>query len=166
MTQYKDYVFNAAVDKTLWNLAVREFGDGYKWTNFQVERPAGSGTFVTVTEAFAQSMRNGDKLRIPVNDAPVFDGLLTVTASDGVNVRDRANYTGNILYYDKDTKGWTFSYKTSSVTRDDAHRRVWVEVALYHPVNGYSSGWLPVSGPQDPVHNTGAIEDWVSPHIG
>jgi len=94
-----------------------------------------------------------------------FDGMLTVTATNGVNIRDQPNYSGNILYLDDNTKGVTYSYRTNSVTYDDAHRRTWVEVSLYYPINGHSTGWLPVSGPQNPVNNTGAIVDWVTPHI-
>lgn len=94
-----------------------------------------------------------------------FNGLLTVTAYNGVNIRDQSNYSGNILVRDDYTKGVTYSYRTNSVTYDDTHRRTWVEVSLYNPVNGHSTGWLPVSGPQDPINNTGVIVDWVTPHI-
>jgi hypothetical protein len=63
------------------------------------------------------------------------------------------------------TKGRTFSYRTNSVTRDDAHLRTWVEVVISQTANGYTTGWLPVSGPQDYLNHTGPIEDWVTPHI-
>jgi LysM repeat protein len=101
----------------------------------------------------------------PPPTSSYFDGLLTVTAINGVNIRNRPNYDGNILLVDDKTKGVTFSFRRNSVTYDDAHRRTWVEVSLYYPINGHSSGWLPVSGPQDPINNTGAIVDWVTPHI-
>ena len=94
-----------------------------------------------------------------------FNGLLTVTAYNGVNIRDQPNYSGSILVRDDYTKGVTYSYRTNSVTYDDAHRRTWVEVSLYQSINGRSTGWLPVSGPQDPINNTGSIVDWVTPHI-
>ena len=101
----------------------------------------------------------------PPPTSSYFDGLLTVTAINGVNIRNQPNYDGNILLVDDYTKGVTYSYRTNSATYDDAHRRVWVEVALHQSINGYSSGWLPVSGPEDPINNTGAIVDWVTPHI-
>jgi LysM repeat protein len=94
-----------------------------------------------------------------------FSGLLTVTAYNGVNIRDQASYSGSILVRDDFTKGVTYSYRPNSVTYDNAHRRTWVEVNLYNPVNGHSTGWLPVSGPTDPINNTGSIVDWVTPHI-
>jgi len=92
-----------------------------------------------------------------------FDGQLTVTAYNGVNIRDQPNYSGAIVVRDDNTRGVTYYYRTNSVTHDDSHRRIWVEVSLN--VYGHASGWLPVSGPEDPINNTGSIVDWVTPHI-
>ena len=101
----------------------------------------------------------------PPTNVPNFDGLLTVTAIKGVNIRDQPNYDGKILLADDYTKNKTFSYRTNSVTKDDAHRRIWVEVVISQSANGYTTGWLPVSGPQDYLNHTGPIQDWVTPHI-
>jgi len=97
--------------------------------------------------------------------APNFDGLLTVIAAKGVNIRDQPNYDGKIVLADDHTKGMSYYYRTNSVTKDDAHRRTWVEVIISQSANGYTTGWLPVSGPQDYLNHTGPIEDWVTPHI-
>jgi hypothetical protein len=113
------------------------------------------------------------KLLLPA-DPPVsppassdFDGQITVIASWGVNIRDQGDHQkGSYIGIPQEsTKGKTYNYKKNSVTKRDAHQRVWVEVSLTPPVNGHSTGWLPVNGPQDAMHNTGPIEDWVSPHI-
>lgn len=101
----------------------------------------------------------------PPASVPNFDGFLTVIAGKGVNIRNQPNYNGKILLADDYTKGVTFSYRTNSVTKDDAHRRIWVEVVISQSANGYTTGWLPVSGPQDYLNHTGPIEDWVTPHI-
>ena len=106
----------------------------------------------------------------PVVNPPVpapsnFDGILTVIATKGVNIRDQPNYTGRIVYRDDYTIGKTFYYRTNSVTKDETYRRTWVEVVFAQTSNGYSTGWLPVSGPQDYLNHTGPILDWVTPHI-
>ena len=101
----------------------------------------------------------------PPAQAPYFDGILTVIAFKGVNIRNQPNYDGKILLADDFTKGVTFYYRTNSITKDDAHRRTWVEVVISQSANGYTTGWLPVSGPQDYLNHTGPIEDWVTPHI-
>jgi LysM repeat protein len=101
----------------------------------------------------------------PPAQAPSFDGLLTVIAAKGVNIRNQPNYDGKILLADDYTKGVSYYYRTNSVTKDDAHRRTWVEVVISQSANGYTTGWLPVSGPQDYLNHTGPIEDWVTPHI-
>ncbi len=101
----------------------------------------------------------------PPTNVPNFDGYLTVTAGKGVNIRNQPNYDGKILLADDYTKGVSFAYRTNSVTRDDVHRRTWVEVVISQSSTGYTTGWLPVSGPQDYLNHTGPIEDWVTPHI-
>jgi hypothetical protein len=101
----------------------------------------------------------------PVPAPAEFDGTLTVIAIEGVNIRDQPSYKGKILYRDDYTKGKTFYYKKSSVTKDDTYLRVWVEVVFAQSSGGYSIGWLPVSGPQDFLNHTGPIQDWVTPHI-
>lgn len=97
----------------------------------------------------------------PPVQAPNFDGLLTVIAAKGVNIRDKPNYDGKIVLADDYTKGKSYYYRTNSVTKDEAHRRTWVEVVISQS----ATGWLPVSGPQDYLNHTGPIEDWVTPHI-
>ena len=101
----------------------------------------------------------------PPSQAPYFDGLLTVTAIKGVNIRDIPNYDGNIVLADDYTKCKSYYYRTNSVTIDDVHRRTWVEVVVSQSASGYTTGWLPVSGPKDYLNHTGPIEDWVTPHI-
>jgi LysM repeat protein len=101
----------------------------------------------------------------PSAQAPGFDGLLTVTAIKGVNIRDIPNYDGKIVLADDYTKCKSYYYRTNSVTVDDAHRRTWVEVVISQSANGYTTGWLPVSGPKDYLNHTGPIENWVTPHI-
>jgi LysM repeat protein len=104
---------------------------------------------------------------VPPPPAPVpnFDGILTVTALKGVNIRNQPNYDGKILLADDFTKGVTFRYRTNSVTKDVAHLRTWVEVVISQSASGYTTGWLPVSGPHDYLNHIGPIEDWVTPHI-
>jgi len=94
-----------------------------------------------------------------------FDGTLTVIATAGVNIRSQPVYTANILLSDDYTKGQTYYYRTNSVTYDAASRRTWVQVVYAQTSSGYSTGWLPVSGPQDYHNQTGPILDWVTPHI-
>lgn len=94
-----------------------------------------------------------------------FDGVLTVTARKGVNIRNQPSYAGKIVLADDHTKGRTFYYRTNSVTYDATYRRTWVEVVVSQTSTGYTTGWLPVSGPQDYLNHTGVIEDWVTPHI-
>lgn len=102
----------------------------------------------------------------PPTTAPAgFDGVLTVTAGKGVNIRDTNSYTGKILVADDYTKGVTYYYKTNTVNYEPSSLRTWVEVVISQTSTGYTTGWLPVSGPQDYIHNTGPIEDWVTPHI-
>lgn len=101
----------------------------------------------------------------PPVSAPGFEGVLTVIATEGVNIRDQPVYTGKIVYRDDFTKGMTYYYRTNSVTKDETHRRTWVEVVYAQTSSGYSTGWLPVSGPQDFLNHTGPIQDWVTPHI-
>ena len=101
----------------------------------------------------------------PPAQAPNFDGLLTVIAGKGVNIRNQPNYDGKIVLADDYTKGKSFYYRTNSVTKDDAHLRTWVEVVISQSASGYTTGWLPVSGPQDYLNHIGPIEDWVTPHI-
>lgn len=101
----------------------------------------------------------------PPPSAPNFDGVLTVTARNGVNIRNQPSYTGKILLVDDHTIGKTFYYRTNSVTYDATYRRTWVEVVISQTSTGYTTGWLPVSGPQDYRNHTGPIEDWVTPHI-
>lgn len=101
----------------------------------------------------------------PPVSAPNFDGTLTVVAGLGVNIRSQPNYSSSIVLADDYTKGKTFYYRTNSVTKDDASKRVWVEVVISQTATGFTTGWLPVSGPQDYIHHTGPIEDWVTPHI-
>lgn len=94
-----------------------------------------------------------------------FEGVLTVTALKGVNIRSQPSYTAKILVADDYTKGDTYYYRTNSVTYDTASRRTWVEVIISQSSSGVTTGWLPVSGPQDYLNHTGPIEDWVTPHI-
>lgn len=101
----------------------------------------------------------------PPVSAPGFDGVLTVTAGKGVNIRNQPSYTGKIVLADDYTKGKTYYYRTNSVTYDATYRRTWVEVVISQTSTGYTTGWLPVSGPQDYLNHTGPIEDWVTPHI-
>lgn len=102
----------------------------------------------------------------PVTTPPAnFDGVLTVIAGLGVNIRIQPSYAGKIVVADDYTRGVTYYYRKNSVTRDDTYRRVWVEVVISQTATGYSTGWLPVSGPQDYLNHTGPIEDWVTPHI-
>jgi len=101
----------------------------------------------------------------PPVTAPNFDGTLTVVAGLGVNIRSQPNYSSSIVLADDYTKGKTFFYRTNSVTKDATYKRVWVEVVISQTATGFTTGWLPVSGPQDYIHHTGPIEDWVTPHI-
>ncbi len=94
-----------------------------------------------------------------------FDGVLTVIATAGVNIRNQPVYTARIVLSDDYTKGKTYYYRTNSVTYDATSRRTWVEVVYAQTATGYSTGWLPVSGPQDYYNQTGPILDWVTPHI-
>jgi LysM repeat protein len=102
----------------------------------------------------------------PVTTPPAgFEGVLTVIAGKGVNIRNQPSYTGTILRADDYTRGATFYYRTNSVTYDATFNRTWVEVVLSQSGTTITTGWLPVSGPQDYIHHTGPIEDWVTPHI-
>lgn len=106
----------------------------------------------------------------PVTPPPViapagFDGVLTVVAGKGVNIRNQPSYTGKIVLADDHTIGKTFYYRTNSVTYDAVYRRTWVEVVVSQTASGYTTGWLPVSGPQDYLNHTGPIEYWVTPII-
>ena len=101
----------------------------------------------------------------PTTNVPNFSATLTVIAVKGVNIRNQPNYDGKIVLADDYTKGRVFSYRPDSVTRDDAHRRIWVEVVISQSGNTNTTGWLPVSGPQDYLNHTGPIEDWVTPHF-
>lgn len=101
----------------------------------------------------------------PIANVQNFSSTLTVIAVKGVNIRDQPNYNGKIVLADDYTKDVTFSYRPDSVTRDDAHQRIWVEVVLSQSGSTYTTGWLPVSGPKDYLNHTGPIEDWVTPHI-
>lgn len=94
-----------------------------------------------------------------------FDGVLTVIAGKGVNIRNQPSYTGKIVMADDYTRGVTFYYRKNSVTKDDTYKRTWVEVIVSQTSSGYTTGWLPVSGPQDYLNHSGPIEDWVTPHI-
>lgn len=101
----------------------------------------------------------------PPVSAPNFDGTLTVIAGLGVNIRSQPNYTSSIVLADDHTNGKIFYYRTNSVTKDEMHKRVWVEVVISQTATGFTTGWLPVSGPQNYLLHTGPIEDWVTPHI-
>jgi LysM repeat protein len=101
----------------------------------------------------------------PITNVQNFSATLTVIAVKGVNIRNQPNYDGKIILADDYTKGGVFSYRPDSITKDDAHRRTWVEVVISQSGNTYTKGWLPVSGPQDYLNHTGPIEDWVTPHI-
>ncbi len=101
----------------------------------------------------------------PIPNVQNFNATLTVIAAKGVNIRNQPNYDGKILLADDYTKGGVFSYRPDSVTKDAAHQRTWVEVVISQSGNTYTTGWLPVSGPQDYLKHTGPIEDWVTPHI-
>lgn len=101
----------------------------------------------------------------PTTPPAGFDGVLTVIAGKGVNIRNQPTYTGKIVLADDYTRGMTYYYRKNSVTKDDVYRRVWVEVVVSQDSNGYNLGWLPVSGPQNYINHTGPIEDWVTPHI-
>lgn len=101
----------------------------------------------------------------PPPGVPNFDGVLTVIAGKGVNIRNQPSYTGKIVVADDYTKGVTYYYRKNSVTYDATYRRTWVEVVISQTSTGYTTGWLPVSGPQDYLNHTGPIEDWVTPHI-
>jgi hypothetical protein len=101
----------------------------------------------------------------PATPPAGFEGVLTVIAGKGVNIRNQPSYTGKIVLADDYTKGKTFYYRTNSVTKDDAFKRTWVEVVLSQSGTTITTGWLPVSGPQDYIRHTGPIEDWVTPHI-
>lgn len=102
----------------------------------------------------------------PPPTAPAgFEGVLTVIAGKGVNIRNQPSYTGKIVLADDYTRGRTFYYRINSVTKDDAFKRVWVEVVLSQSGTTITTGWLPVSGPQDYIHHTGPIEYWVTPTI-
>lgn len=101
----------------------------------------------------------------PPVSVPNFDGVLTVIAGKGVNIRNQPSYTGKIVMADDYTKGRTFYYRTNSVTYDATYQRTWVEVVISQTSTGYTTGWLPVSGPQNYLNHTGPIEDWVTPHI-
>lgn len=101
----------------------------------------------------------------PPVTAPNFDGVLTVIAGKGVNIRSQPSYSSKIIVADDYTKGKTYYYRTNSVTYEAATLRTWVEVVISQTSTGYTTGWLPVSGPQDYLKHTGPIEDWVTPHI-
>jgi LysM repeat protein len=101
----------------------------------------------------------------PITPPANFDGILTVIAGKGVNIRNQPSYAGKIVVADDYTKGKTYYYRKNSVTKDDTYRRVWVEVVISQTATGYTTAWLPVSGPQDYLNHTGPIEDWVTPHI-
>ena len=91
--------------------------------------------------------------------------MLTVIAGKGVNIRNQPSYAGKIMLADDYTIGKTFYYRINSVTYDATYRRTWVEVVITQTSTGYTTGWLPVSGPQDYLNHTGPIQDWVTPHI-
>lgn len=101
----------------------------------------------------------------PITPTANFDGVLTVIAGKGVNIRNQPSYTGAILVADDYTKSMTYYYRKNSVTYDATYRRTWVEVIISQTSTGYTTGWLPVSGPQSYLNHTGPIEDWVTPHI-
>jgi hypothetical protein len=104
----------------------------------------------------------GEVLLLPYTPGVVsdFDGKLKVTASDGVNIKDKADYKGNILVSDKNSKGMTYKYKKSSITKKDSTGRVWVEVLLDEA--RHSTGWLPVSGPSVLRNPNSPTENWVT----
>jgi hypothetical protein len=165
--EYIEYVVqNQYPAETLWHIAQTKLGNASRWTEIVKKNDNDGWDALDVPpNRIHPNQVLGYPDGVVVSSETQFDGILTVIASDGVNIRDRANYLGNVLVSDKDTKNATYSYKTNSVTKDDAHQRVWVEVALYHSINGHTTGWLPVSGPADPVHHTGVIEYWVNPKI-
>jgi spore coat assembly protein SafA len=102
----------------------------------------------------------------PVTTPPAgYEGVLTVIAGKGVNIRNQPSYTGKIVVADDYTRGVTYYYRLNSVTYDTAYNRVWVEVVISRSGNTVTTGWLPVSGPKDYLNHTGPIEDWVTPHI-
>lgn len=101
----------------------------------------------------------------PLSAPAGFEGVLTVIAGKGVNIRSQPSYAAQIVLADDYTIGKTFYYRTNSVTYDAAYLRTWVEVVISQTATGYTTGWLPVSGPQDYRNHTGPIEDWVTPHI-
>lgn len=102
----------------------------------------------------------------PPTSAPAgFEGVLTVIAGNGVNIRSQPSYTSKIVLADDYTKGKTYYYRTNSVTYEAAYLRTWVEVVISQTSTGYTTGWLPVSGPQDYRNHTGPIEYWVTPPI-
>ena len=100
-----------------------------------------------------------DDSYVPTTDD--FDSWLKVIASDGVNIRDRPSYAGNIIVSDDYTKRVNYKYKKDSAIRDDASARTFVHVQLDPPVNGHTSGWLPVSGPSILTDINSAPEVWV-----
>jgi LysM repeat protein len=89
-----------------------------------------------------------------------FDGQLQVTASWGVNIKDKADYKGKILVSDKNSKGKTYKYRKNSMTQKDSTGRVWVEVLLDEA--RHSTGWLPVSGPSVLSNPNSPTENWVT----
>ena len=101
----------------------------------------------------------------PVTAPAGFEGVLTVTASQGVNIRSQPVYSSSIVVADDYTKGVTYYYRTDSVTYDAASLRTWVEVVISQTSSGITTGWLPVSGPQNYLNHTGPIEYWVTPQI-
>lgn len=102
----------------------------------------------------------------PVTTPPAgYEGVLTVIAGKGVNIRNQPSYTGKIVVADDYTRGVTYYYRLNSVTYDATYNRVWVEVVISRSGNTVTTGWLPVSGPKDYLNHTGPIEDWVTPHI-
>jgi LysM repeat protein len=101
----------------------------------------------------------------PVSAPAGYEGVLTVIAGKGVNIRNQPSYTGKIVLADDYTKGKTYYYRINSVTYDASYQRTWVEVVISQTSTGYTTGWLPVSGPQNYLNHSGPIEDWVTPHI-
>jgi hypothetical protein len=104
----------------------------------------------------------GEVLLLPYTPvvASAFDGKLQVTASWGVNIKDKADYKGKILVSDKNSKGMTYKYRKNSMTQKDSTGRVWVEVLLDEAT--HSTGWLPVSGPSVLSNPNSPTENWVT----
>jgi hypothetical protein len=157
--EYIEYIVPPG--ETAWHIAQTHLGNGSRWNEIVKKNENDGHPPISVfPHVYAnQVVGYPDGVIISSNTDSNFRGTIKVIASDGVNIRARPDHKSAVLVEDKYTKGAWYNYKLNSQTSDGA--RVYVEVNL-HNFNGYASGWLPVSGPVDLVHNTGPTEEWVS----